>query len=170
MALSTLPTKALVTPRRYDLAIKWRFFRHLIQGGDPQSVYAYRWHIEARKAANAKLNLGMDGKADTDAYVASAGALCRSMAYNGFDPACAVPVDPDGELLNGAHRVACALALGIESVPVSGEGRRVWAPEWGIDWFRANGMDEENLQRLQTDYYAIAAVESTPHLAASAGE
>jgi hypothetical protein len=144
-----------VTARRYDIAVKWRFFRHLIQGGDPQSVYVYRWHIEARKLANAKLGIGMDGKVDTDHYLAAAGDLCRSMAYHGFDPAYAIPIDPDGELLGGAHRVACALALGIETVPVDRRADRVWAPRWDYEWFVANGMGEDDLSRLKADWEAL---------------
>jgi hypothetical protein len=137
--------------------LKFRFFRHLIQGGDPQSVYQYRWHIEARKAANAKLGLGMDGKVDTDHYVASAGDLCRSMAYHGFNPSGAIPIDPDGELLNGSHRVGCALALGIESVPVERRPDRVWAPRWDYEWFVSNGMAEEDLERILADWQTLAA-------------
>ena len=155
---SRMPTKVLVTPRRWDLAIKKALFDHLLLGGSPNAVKLYRWHIEARKASNAKLGLGMDSKRDTDHYIETAAALCASMALRGFIdvPEWRIPVDPNGELLGGAHRVACALALGIEEVPVVRMPTPCWAPPWGEAWFIENGMDEEDLERLRADYVAIA--------------
>jgi hypothetical protein len=145
-----------VTPRRYDLAVKWRFFRHLLEGGDEHSVELYRWHIAARSGKRMESGLTTDAwKRTLDDYVASAGALCRSMAYRGFDPSCAVPIDLDGELLNGSHRVACALALGIGDCPVRRERRMAWAPAWDYEWFVANGMDEEDLSQLKADWEAL---------------
>ena len=131
-----------------DLAVKYRFFRHLCVGDDPDSERLYIWHIESRKAANAKINLGMDSKSGTDQYVTDCRNLLISMANRGFDPAYAIPVDPDGELLGGAHRVACALALGIETVPVERKDQRVWAPAWDRQWFVDNGMSASDLERV----------------------
>ena len=87
---SHLPTRQLVTLRRADLAVKWRFFRHLCAGDDPDSERVYRFHIESRKAANAKINLGMDSKSGTDQYVTDCRNLLVSMANRGFDPAYAL--------------------------------------------------------------------------------
>jgi hypothetical protein len=84
-------------------------------------------------------------------YLESAGELYRSMVRGGFDPAHPVPIDPNGDLLNGSHRVACALALGIGEVPVSREERYVWAPPWGEQWFIKKGMEAEDLDRLRRD-------------------
>jgi len=87
-------------------------------------------------------------KANIDDYLASAVWLFQSMEKWGFDPDHAVPIDPDGELLNGSHRVACALALGIKEIPVDRQERRVWAPSWDAAWFRANGMDAATIAAL----------------------
>lgn len=151
-----MPTKELVTPRRYDLAIKWRLFRYFLVGGDTEAVRLYRWTIEARSGARMAANVPTDQwKMTVDDYVASAAALCRSMAYRGFDATCAVPIDPDGELLNGSHRVACALALGIGDCPVRRERKMAWAPAWDYQWFVVHGMDEEDLSRLKADWEAL---------------
>lgn len=88
-------------------------------------------------------------KANIDDYLASAVWLFQSMAKYGFDPDHAVPIDPAGELLNGSHRVACALALGIEEIPVESHARRVFAPAWDAAWFRSNGLDEGTIAALQ---------------------
>lgn len=160
-SLSRLPTKMLVTPRRVDLAVKHAFFQHLLHGGDEDAVRIYRWHIDRRCGPRFARGLPMDvWKWSVDDYVAAAGALCASMANRGFIPECAVPVDPDGDLLGGAHRVACALALGIDEIPVVRKEQRAWAPPWGYEWFRANGMAREDLERVSRDWSALRRVQS----------
>lgn len=136
--------------------MKYRYFCHLCIGDDPDSERVYRHHLDARKAALAKINLGMDGKSGTDEYVHQARALLVSMATKGFDPAYAIPIDPDGELLGGAHRTACALALGIGDVPVKQHAQRAWAPAWGLEWFKDNGMATDDLARLRNDQDVLA--------------
>lgn len=143
----------LVTPRRYDLAIKFRLFRHFLDGGDPDAEMVYRWHIQARSGARMAAGLPTDAwKRTLDDYVASAANLVASMAHNGFLPHGAVPVDPNGELLGGAHRVACAIACGIISIPIGRLNTNVWAPSWGKEWFVEHGMSNADLCRLERDW------------------
>jgi hypothetical protein len=137
------------------LAVKARYFRHLIHGGDADAGRVYRWHIETRKRANTRLYIGMDGKSGTDQYVADCRQLLISMQALGFLTEHAVPIDPNGELLGGAHRVACALALGIPEIPVSSQLRRAWAPPWGEAWFAENGMGAEDLKRVRADFLSL---------------
>jgi hypothetical protein len=153
-----LPTKAFVTERRYDLAVKWRLFRHLLHGGDdPDAENLYRWHIEKRSGTRMRAGLATDQwKKTLDDYVASARALFESMREDGFRLSGAVPVDPAGELLDGSHRVACALALGVEMIPAKREARHAWAPPWGYEWFVANGMGYDDLARLCRDFRELA--------------
>jgi len=137
--------------------VKWRLFKHLRHGGnDPDAERVYRWHIDKRSGARMVAGLPTDRwKLSLDDYVASAKALFEMMRDDGFHPNGAVPVDPYGELLQGSHRVACALALGIETIPVIHEQRRVWAPAWGYDWFMANDMPHDDLARLCADWQKI---------------
>jgi hypothetical protein len=137
------------------LAVKARYFKHLIDGQDPDAGRVYRWHIEARKTANAKVRIGMDGKSGTDQYVADCRQLLLSMRRLGFLPEHAVPIDLRGELLGGAHRVACALALGIEDTPVIRKNSLVWAPPWGDLWFIDNGCPAEDLSRIRQDFQSL---------------
>ena len=150
--MTIVNTRSLVTKRRADLAVKWRFFRHLCAGDDPKSEVLYRWHIESRKSANANINLGMDSKVNTDQYVADCKTLLISMANRGFDSAHPIPIDPDGELLGGAHRVACALALGIKVVPVDRKDQYVWAPPWDMAAIREYGASEADQFVIATDW------------------
>lgn len=82
-------------------------------------------------------------------YIMAAEELYLSMRRFGFDPDHAVPIDQHGELFNGSHRVACALALGIDEIPVVNMPGHIWAPAWDADWFRANGLDERTIAALE---------------------
>ncbi|MFW5926421.1 MAG: hypothetical protein ACOCSR_00070 [Wenzhouxiangella sp.] len=99
----------------------------------------------------------MDGKSGTDQYVTDCQDLLVSMQQRGFLPEYAIPVDPNTELLNGSHRLACALALGIETVPVQCHNRHVWAPAWDCEWFVKRGMDRVEIARLVDDWQHLAA-------------
>jgi hypothetical protein len=149
-------TRSLITDRRWDLAVKWRFFKHLIHGGDPDSDRVYRWHIEKRSGRRMRAGVPTDKwKRSLDDYVASAGSLAGSMGMQGFLPEFAIPVDPAGELLGGAHRLACSLALGLETVRVERSVNRVWAPAWNEAWFIENGMNAADLERLRKDWQEL---------------
>lgn len=151
--LELVKPRSLLTPRRLDLAVKWRFFRYLANGKDREdSERLYRWHIKSRRKANRRVGVGMDtGKSGTEQYVYDATVLFRSMWRNGFDYRYSIPIDPDGELLDGAHRTACALALGIDCY-VQHMPQKVWAPAWDRQWFIDNGMSEEDLSRALADW------------------
>jgi hypothetical protein len=148
-----LPTAKLVTPRRWDIAVKWRFFREIIRDcGDQSAEALYRWHIWIRSGGRMASGVTTDvWKRSLDDYVTSARRLLDSMASQGFLVDEAVPIDPNGEFLNGSHRVACALALGISSISVERHQRHVWAPPWGEEWFRSAGMASADLERLRRD-------------------
>lgn len=90
-------------------------------------------------------------KQNTDDYLGAAKALFHSMNKNGFDPRCAVPIDPTGELLNGSHRVACALALEIETIMTVSVPQNVWAPAWDEGWFIMNGADRAIIDELKQE-------------------
>lgn len=135
------------------MAVKWRFFRHLRLGGDEDAERVYRWHLFKRSGTRMKAGLATDvWKRGLDDYVTAAQGLLASMKANGFLQKYAVPIDPDGELLNGSHRVACALALGIPSIPVIRQVSYCWAPQWDYDWFLRNGMPARDLERLDEDW------------------
>lgn len=153
---SALPVRQLVTSRRWDIAVKHRLFCHYLHGGDPDAERVYRWTIEKRSGHRMAAGLATDKwKKSVDHYLISAKALLSAMAREGFDPRFAVPIDPDGELLDGSHRVACALALEVEEVPVSPQQRYVWAPAWGYEWFVENGMGD--LESLREDWRGLVS-------------
>jgi len=101
-------------------------------------------------------------KKKTEDYVISAENLLSSMDRDGFNEKRAIPIDPDGEFLAGAHRIACALALDIDSIPVVRMTNKVWAPDWGYDWFVNAGMDYEGMLRLEADMLELMGKDMGP--------
>ncbi len=74
--------------------------------------------------------------------------LIGSMRANGFDPAHPIPVARrTGLILNGAHRLAAALALGIEKVAVTYD-ESVEGLTWDFDEFVAEGFRPLELDEL----------------------
>ncbi|MFW6028045.1 MAG: ParB/RepB/Spo0J family partition protein [bacterium] len=99
----------------------------------------------------------MDGKSGANQYVTDCQDLLASMQQHGFSLLYPIPVDPNTELLNGSHRLACALALGIETVPVECRAQHVQAPAWDCEWFVKHGMDRVEIARLVDDWQHLAA-------------
>jgi hypothetical protein len=91
-------------------------------------------------------------KRTVEDYLRAARDLFASMQRHGFLPQGAIPIDPQGELLGGAHRLACALALNIPLVSAVKLPHMVWAPPWHREWFVEHGMTREDLQRLDADW------------------
>lgn len=142
-------TWSLVTPRRLDLAVKHRFFLHLLGGDDKEAADLYDWHIWERSGHRMKAGLTTDvSKRNVADYRFCAADLLRSMD-RGFDPRHPIPTDPIGELLNGSHRLACAIALGINGVPVIRHSTPVWAPDWDAAWFLAHRMAADEVAKLE---------------------
>jgi hypothetical protein len=94
-------------------------------------------------------------KLSVDDYVTACRSLADSMSAMGFHVKGTVPIDPDHELLDGSHRVACAVALGIKEISVVERSQKVWAPPWNYEWFLANEMKPEDRVRLKADWEAM---------------
>ena len=143
-----------------DLAVKWRFFKHLSGGDDPESEHVYRLHIEARSGARMEAGFVTDQwKTETDDYVSSATGLFESMSSGGFKATCAVPIDRKGELLGGAHRVACALSLGIPQIMCEifidrDVVKEKFPPPWDYFWFTEN-MPKTGNKKILKDWLEL---------------
>lgn len=142
--------RLLLTPRRLDLAIKWRFFRHLIEGSDEDSRRVYRWHIQQRTGGKE----ARSWKVCVEDYVSAARELLASMQLRGFDPECPVRFGSNGLLMEGAHRIACALALG-ECVWIETLGRPGNSSPWDEEWLRKDGVSEADLARVLSDFAGL---------------
>ena len=100
----------------------------------------------------------MDGwKHGVANYRQAALYLLQNMQANGFDAESPIPIDPDGELLNGSHRVACASALGIKEITVARQSTKAWAPPWDLQWFHDNNMPYPDIKQIEKDLEEMAS-------------
>lgn len=90
-------------------------------------------------------------KTDIDCYMKAAEDLYASMLAHGYDPKYPVPVGSDGEILGGAHRLACAIALGKTEVPRLNHSYPAWAPPWGREWFIEHGLHITKVRELEAE-------------------
>jgi hypothetical protein len=141
--------ESLVRPQRFDLIVKYDLFRALLNGGDRAAEDRYRRHIAARTG-------GCEGaKQSVDDYVQAATALLKSLQDDGFDPETPIRIGgANGLPLDGAHRIAAALALDLEVLVVEEDG--VYGGVWDLEWFRQHGFTREELEQLLSRYAALA--------------
>lgn len=140
--------KSLVTPRRLDIAVKANFFNYLLRGGDAKAAGMYIWHIRQRNGQRMNAGIKTDNWKETISdYLDSGKDLLNSMQYSGYkgNP---IPIDLDGELLDGSHRVAAALVIPLPVVKIKRYPTRAWAPKWDAEWFGENGLAPEEIDAL----------------------
>lgn len=148
----------LVKPRRLDIAVKWRLFRHLMCEHFPSAVDLYRWHIEKRSGNRMQAGLATDRwKRSIDDYMVSAQALAQSVR-DGFDSRFPVPVDNNGDILDGSHRLAAALVAGSIRIPIEPRDTLAWAPAWDRAWFIDNGLPPDQVASLERDLTALRGI------------
>ena len=143
---SLIAPQKLLTFERLDIAVKWRFFRHLQECDDPDSERIYRWHIEKRTGGQEPRSW----KRSIDDYVTACKDLLESMLRSGFNQDFPLEYGNNGRLRSGAHRLACALLLGLDVyyVILMINGNTIWNEKW----FVRHGMTPEDLERIKTDW------------------
>lgn len=130
--------RSLLYANRLDLIVKHRFFRSIVKGCDPEAEDLYRRHIEARTGGREK-NPSGQSKQSVDAYIDAARSLLASMLDAGFRLDRPVVLGSNGRPRDGAHRIACALALGLnvaairDDKPGLGWGYEEVAGTWSFD-------------------------------------
>ena len=90
-------------------------------------------------------------KKGLDDFEESFQKLLISMKKNGFQKEHFIPVGADGVMINGTHRLAAALALGLNVWAVKFEllQGRMFFFEYTLDWLRENGFESEEIDWVQ---------------------
>ncbi len=141
----------VLSANRLDLATKLAFLQS--RGLAPASFPArlYDAHVAAFSLGSMS-EPGSPEKQGAKGFRSAFLALLDSMSRGGFDPQRSlIPLAADGSILNGAHRAACALHLGL---PLTGIETELEPVRYDGAYFRARGMSEADL-----DAMALAHVE-----------
>ena len=134
---------------RMDVYCKYRlFFEKTLDFETNFTKDFYLKHIEKRTNFIEPIdNYGSDKKRKigSEQHLKAADALFRSMKKSGFDPKFAIPYNKG--ILNGAHRLACSLAIGIDPVYKKADGM---AKDWCFRWFK--DFNKRSKMNLLYDY------------------
>lgn len=110
--IETVDAKKLLSSCRFDVAAKLLFLEGIKnRGGIFDDLYLS--HIKAFTLGSFK-EPKSNIKIDSNSFLSSFLATYGNMKINGFDlNQSIIPLDRNGNILNGAHRVACAIHLGL---------------------------------------------------------
>lgn len=146
-----------LTPNRLDLATKVALLESLAGPEASFPARLYDAHVAAFSLGDMT-EPGDPSKRGPAAFRAAFMELRDRLARGGFDPARSlIPLASDGTILNGAHRVACALHLGL---PLVGVETGLEPVRYDGAYFHDRGMAEDDL-----DAMALAHVLRAPDAA-----
>lgn len=149
----------LLTPERFDLAIKYLYARHRELG--VQSNWARElYHAHIRAFSGGTCCEGDGTKQNIDDYFRAFDGLLDAVKAGGFDPARSlVPIARGNVLIDGAHRAAACL-LHRKLVSVLAFDRT--DERFGFTYFQKQGLDEKSADaaalqycRLRPDTYVV---------------
>jgi hypothetical protein len=133
-----------VVPARLDIVVKLMFFE------DVDHAWIYRRHIEGRTGGRERRSW----KTSVGDYLTAASDLMRSMRSNGFDPSHPVEFGSNLNLRGGAHRIACALWLGIP-IHVRIADKPGNAALWDEGYMRRAGMTDRDLAPVMARFEGL---------------
>lgn len=135
--------RSLLCIDRLDVFLKKLYF-DVIGGGRSRNaaliIALYRKHIMLRTGGIEPPDLHQTGhhtpKNCVDDYEREALVLYRSMASEGFREDRWIAISSQLLLVNGAHRLAAAISLGLEGIPTeTSAGGGLWGAEWFQKYF-----------------------------------
>lgn len=147
--------KKLITSKRLDVVVRYLYFRDMKYGNIKEEIKSlYCRMIFCRTAGIEPVGAFSSGeKSGIDDYLCDAKDIFHSIRENGFLKEKYIPVNSDGFLLNGAHRLSASLALGKEVyIKQCGDAEYTW----DYSWFCQNNFSTEDKIRILrgfTDLY-----------------
>ena len=150
VGIEWIDPRELLHAGRLDIVAKYLYARQLLgepplhSGFDAEDVYLR--HIQYRTGGAEPGDEARKG--NLAGFAQQTAQLASAMRDRGYDPSQPIPVARHtGLILNGAHRVAVALALGIRRVPVVYRDD-VDGLTWDFDWFIDNGFSPHEMDEI----------------------
>lgn len=149
-----IPAEQLVTADRFDLMAKYLYAkrreRHL------KTDYPLQLYHEHLRVWNGFSEFDNPDKQSFEAYLFDFHNILDSIGRGGMDPAkSTVSVDAEGNLLNGAHRVAACLLHRKPVVATTGEDGVDGQKVCDFRMFRQMGLDANILDQMALEYATL---------------
>lgn len=151
--LERISPKDMLHYYRLDLAVRYLLAKDIIFGVENLAhLSLYSRMILIRTGAYEDDQYYFDSKREgTRGYIEAVKKLCKEMKENGFEQKGYIPVGDNGVFLNGAHRIASALAL-EENIWVSRFPGKSGNTDFTMEWFEANGFNTDDKIRILRAY------------------
>jgi hypothetical protein len=150
---------AFLLETRLDIVCKYLLFKEFEKTKfDENIINLYKKHILNRTGGVEKIDMHLPNqpiKNNLNDYMQSAKNLYRSMKETGFSLNFPIPYYQNG-IENGAHRIACSIALNIDAIPA----RRVFSKKhniWGESWFIENQFELKEIELIKKTYKKLKA-------------
>lgn len=147
--------KKLLTLNRLDIVVRYLLFRDMIWGNisDANKSLYYRMILSRTGGKEPQDFYSPESKDTIEAHLDTAKKLYASIRERGFREEGYVPIADDLGLFNGAHRIACAMALNKDIwVRICGsKGVR----DFDINYFKENGFSRDDIIRILRGYADI---------------
>jgi hypothetical protein len=125
---------------RFDIFVKYQFARSILQGEENGFWRdAYLSHIQTLNGFTEIDQSGKPVKLGAEQFEQSFRSTIESIRSNGFDEEYAVPISKENCPLNGAHRIAACMALGIDVVVQ--RKNESFVPKWDYRFFSSGGFN-----------------------------
>ena len=161
-------TTSLIDENRLDIVVRFLYAQAILNDEEVEKYKRiYSKLIMAINKGEEPLNNGIyacfsryDSKSSIEEFDEAFRNLIESMQKNNFNKEYYIPLGKDLKPVNGAHRIAAALALGIDvwtvEVPeISGEAM---CYSYNDEWLLANGFLKEEIEDI-LDAYVILTLE-----------
>jgi len=144
-----VPAEQLVNRNRLDIMAKVLYLKLK----DTAPEYARKLYLEQERVMTRDSFVEAGSrKYGQQAFVDAFEALFEDMKRNGYsEKALPIPVDEDMQAMDGAHRIACALVLGIP-VKVIHLPVRAEYDMYPYQWFIERGMESWCLDQMILEY------------------
>lgn len=151
--LEKVSPKDMLHYYRLDLAVRYLLSKDIVSGiENPANLSLYSRMILIRTGAHEDNQYYFDSRRDgTKEYIEALKKLCREMQENGFAKEGYIPVGDNGVFLNGAHRIASAVAL-EENIWTSRFGGKNGNTDFTMEWFEGNGFNTDDKIRILRAY------------------
>jgi hypothetical protein len=147
----------LISENRLDLVCKYLLFKQIESKSiDENIIDIYNRHIMMRTGGTENTDRFIDNqrtKSTLTDYLEGAKSLFVSMKTKGFDFSFPIPCY-EGGIENGAHRIACSIALGIKEIPVFHSIPKRYL-KWDRSWFENNGFTDQEISLLENTYLKL---------------
>ena len=137
---------------RVDVIVRYMYIEFFL--GETHKVNAYE--LYKKMCIKRMGHTHARNEDEVNAFVMRFNSLIESVYQNGFYKNSSIELSNDktNKLVDGSHRLAIALYMGLEDIPFTYRNSD-WDAKYGFDWFMKNGFTELELEEIEDCYNRV---------------